>query len=69
MEDDTHDKLVLAYLRYFETNEIWERKKTVRTYYKVQQCIREIRDLSDQRNKEIRKTQYARKGKNKARRQ
>jgi hypothetical protein len=52
--DDLHDKLVQAYLEYFKANEAWERKQSVRKYYAVQKCVREIRDIADMRNKEIR---------------
>jgi hypothetical protein len=60
-EDDIHDQLVQAYLEYFKANEIWERKKSVRTYFKVQQNIRKVRDIADARNKEIREIQKAKK--------
>ena len=63
MNDDIHDQLVKAYLEYFEANEAWEHKQSVRKYFKVQQCIRQVRDLADARNKEIRQTQQAKKGK------
>ena len=59
--DDIHDQLVQAYLEYFAANEIWERKKSVRTYDKVQQCIRKVKKLADARNKEIRQIQKAKK--------
>ena len=65
MEDDIHDQLVQAYLEYFKANEVWERRKSVRTYFKVQQCIRKVRDLADSRNKEIRQIQQIKKGKEK----
>jgi hypothetical protein len=61
IEDDIHDQLVKAYLEYFKANEIWERKKSVRTYFKVQQNIRKVRDIADARNKEIREIQKAKK--------
>lgn len=61
IEDDIHDQLVQAYLEYFKANEIWERKKSVRTYFKVQQNIRKVRDIADARNKEIREIQKAKK--------
>jgi hypothetical protein len=61
--DDIHDKLVKAYLEYFEKNEIWERKQSVRTYYAVQQCIRKVRDLAEARNKEIRHRHQTKKDK------
>ena len=48
-------------MEYFKANEIWERKKSVRTYFKVQQNIRKVRDIADARNKEIREIQKAKK--------
>lgn len=60
-DDDLHDQLVIAYLEYFEANQIWERKQTVRTYYEVQKCIRKVRDLSSERHREIRKIQQSKK--------
>ena len=63
--DDTHDELVKAYLEYFEKNEIWERKQSVRTYYKVQQCVRKIKDLADKRQRDIRHRHQTKKDKQK----
>jgi len=63
MQDDIHDQLVQAYLEYFAANEIWERKKSVRSYAIVQQCIRKVRTLADKRNKEIRHIHQTRKDK------
>lgn len=54
MEDDTHDQLVKAYLEYFEANEAWERKNSVRKYYAVHQAVKKIRTLSKKRNIELR---------------
>ena len=59
--DDLHDRLVKAYLDYFKANEAWERKQSVRKYYSVQKCIREIRDIADLRNKEIRQQHQTKK--------
>jgi hypothetical protein len=56
MEDDLHDKLVKAYLDYFKAYEWYGRKHSVRAYAEIQKCTRKIRDLADQRNKEIRRT-------------
>jgi hypothetical protein len=56
--DDTHDELVKAYLEYFKANEAWERKKSVRKYYAVQQCTKKIKKISHQRNLEIREEFY-----------
>ena len=63
MNDDIHDQLVKAYLDYFKANEIWERKPSIRKYWKVQQCIRKVRELADARNKEIRQIHQTKKGK------
>lgn len=51
---NTHDRLVQAYLDYFKANELFDQKTTVRKYYKVQQSVKLIRDLSEIRKKEIR---------------
>jgi len=61
--NDLHDRLVEAYLEYFKANEAWERKQSVRKYYAVQKCVREIRDLADLRNKEIRQQHQTKKDK------
>jgi len=52
--DDTHDKLVKAYLKYFEASEWWERKHSTRAYQAVQQATKEIMKLAKARNTEIR---------------
>jgi len=49
IEDDLHDKITKAYLEYFKANEWWETRRSVRAYYKVQQCLKEIRRLTKQR--------------------
>jgi len=59
--DDIHDQLVKAYLDYFKKNEIWERRRSVRTYFEVQKCIRKVRELAEARNKEIRHQHQTRK--------
>lgn len=51
---ETHDRLVQAYLDYFKANESFNKKTTVRKYYKVQQTVRLIKELTDIRKKEIR---------------
>ena len=61
--EDLHDKLVKAYLEYFKANEAWEHKQSVRKYYAVQKCIRNIRDIADLRNKEIRNQHQTKKDK------
>ena len=60
--DDLHDQLVKAYLDYFEKNELWERRRSVRTYYEVQKCTRKIRELAESRQKEIRQIHQAKFG-------
>ena len=54
MKNDIHDRLVKAYLEYFKANEAWEHRQSVRKYYAVQKCVREIRILAKERNNEIR---------------
>ena len=53
-EESLHDQLVRAYLEYFEVNEWWERKNSVRAYAAVQQKTRKIKQLAKARNDEIR---------------
>jgi hypothetical protein len=62
---EIHDDLVRAYLDYFKKSEIWERKRSVRTYYEVQKSIRKVRDLAETRHKEIRHKHQTRKDKDK----
>ena len=51
--DDTHDKLVKAYLEYFKANEKFESRNSVRTHRYVRKCLREIRNLAKDRANEI----------------
>lgn len=53
MDENTHDKLVQAYLSYFKTNEQFEQTPSVRKYYAVQKEIKKIRNLAETRRKEI----------------
>ena len=53
MEDDVHDKLVKAYLAYFNANDKFIRRNSVRTHREVRKCLREIRILAKQRAEEI----------------
>jgi len=52
-EDDIHDKLVKAYLNYFQANEKFERANSVRTHKTVRRCLRDIRQLAKERADEI----------------
>jgi hypothetical protein len=51
-EDDTHDKLVKAYLRYYETHDIWRLRPTVRAYFNHQQSVKQIDYLTRRIRKE-----------------
>jgi len=50
MNDDTHDKLVKAYLEYFKANEKWESGRSYRAYYATQKWLRQIRKLAKARD-------------------
>jgi hypothetical protein len=52
-EDDAHDSLVKAYLKYFAANEKFEKRNSVRTHRAVRKCLREIRILAKDRADEI----------------
>jgi len=49
IEDDTHDKLVKAFIEYSKANEWWETKRSHRAYYAANRWLREIRKLSKAR--------------------
>ena len=51
--DDTHDKLVKAYLEYFEENEKFESRNSVRTHGSARRALRNIRTLAKLRMDEI----------------
>jgi hypothetical protein len=53
MDDDIHDLLVKAYLDYFEANDKFERRNSVRTHRAVRKCLRDIRILAKSRANEI----------------
>ena len=53
IEDDTHDKLVKAYLDYFKINEKFEARNSVRTHTEVRRQLRIIRSLAKTRMEEI----------------
>jgi len=67
IEDDTHDKLVKAYMDYFKASEKFEARNSVRTHREVRRCLREIRILAKERMNEIHEkhttTRVTRKGK------
>ena len=53
MTDDTHDKLVQAYLAYFKANEKFEQRLSYRTHRESRKWLREIKNLSKIRAEEI----------------
>ena len=53
IEDDIHDQLVKAYLHYFEINEKFLAKNSVRTHRAVRKALRDIRILAKARGDEI----------------
>jgi hypothetical protein len=65
MTEDTHDKLVKAYLEYFKVNEKFEARNSVRTHREVRKWLREIRTQAKIRMEEIHtKHQSKKKAKN-----
>lgn len=46
IEDDTHDKLVKAFIDYSKANEWWETGHTHRSYYATYKCLQKIRKLA-----------------------
>mgnify|MGYP001048169736 CR=1 FL=1 len=53
IDDDTHDKLVKAYMSYFKANEDFESRNSVRTHREARKLLREIRNLAKERMDEI----------------
>ena len=53
MTDDTHDKLVKTYLKYFETNEKFEHRPSERTKRAARRELRQLIHLAKQRQDEI----------------
>jgi ribosomal protein S10 len=51
--DSLHQQLVQAYLDYFVSMENWEAMKTHRRYYDLQQRLRKIKKITNQRNIEV----------------
>ena len=52
-EDDIHDQLVQAYLKYFQASERFERQNSVRTHREVRKCLRDMRTLAKDRSDEV----------------
>jgi hypothetical protein len=53
IEDDTHDRLVKAYMEYFKANDKFESRNSVRTHRETRKWLREIRNLAKDRMDEI----------------
>jgi hypothetical protein len=53
IEDDTHDLLIKAYLAYFDANEKFEARNSVRTHKESRIRLREIRKYAKIRGDEI----------------
>jgi|TARA_B100000780_G_scaffold275625_1_gene242612 hypothetical protein len=53
IEDDTHDLLIKAYLAYFDANEKFEARNSVRTHKESRRRLREIRKYAKIRSDEI----------------
>lgn len=52
--DDTHDKLVKTYLKYFSVSELFERRPSVRNSRAARRELRKLIALAKQRQDEIR---------------
>ena len=61
IEDDTHDRLVKAYMEYFKANEAFEKRRSHRTHASSRRWLRKIRELSKLRMDEIHNTYAAKK--------
>ena len=53
MQDDTHDKLVKAYLEYFKANERYETKPSFRKYHDAKRSAKKIKFLAKEREDAI----------------
>ena len=53
MQDDTHDLLTKAYMRYYKANESFEIRKSERTKREARKWLSEIRRLCSARRVEI----------------
>lgn len=53
MQDDTHDKLVKAYLEYFKENEKYEANPSFRKYYNAKRSAKKIKFLAKKREDAI----------------
>ena len=53
MESDTHDKIILAVLEYFELNEIFNHRPAELKRRKVRKKLSELRNLCNVRREEI----------------
>ena len=53
IDDDTHDKLVKAYMEYFKASENFAARNSVRTHREARKWLREIRNLAKDRMDEI----------------
>jgi len=53
MDSDTHDKIILAVLEYFELNEIFNHRPAELKRRKVRKKLSELRNLCNVRREEI----------------
>jgi hypothetical protein len=54
MEQDTHDKLLIALHKYQEINVIWEKRHSVRSGRATRRWLKHIQRLAKERWREIR---------------
>ena len=55
MEKDTHDRLLIAVLKYAEMNEEWEVRRSIRTQKATRKWLREVRKIALERWREIKR--------------
>jgi hypothetical protein len=60
-DNDTHDLLTQAYMKYFKANDNFESRNSVRTHREARKWLREIRKLAKERMDEIHSKHNAKK--------
>lgn len=53
MEKCTHDRLLIAVLKYAEMNEEWEERRSIRTQRATRAWLREVQKVARERWREI----------------
>jgi len=61
---DLHDKMIFAFIDYFNSLELWEKQKhSWRTYYVLRQKTKELARITKERHNEVLNIQNTRKRK------